>query len=110
MDSARGVRNEREAIGSNSMKVTFNTRAALTGEIVPAWLVFPAALGEAAEPPPTAEPLAAKPPMTEAEPLLFLRQVHFEGLLPVMDSDMIVDGEMSWELICIVESFPKLLY
>ncbi len=88
------------------MKVTFNTRAALRGEIIPAWLVFPAASGEAAELPPmaepmaaetpaTAEPLAAEPPMTGAEPLLLLRQVHFEGLLPVMYSDMIVVGGMN---------------
>ncbi len=106
MDLARGVRNRREAIGSNSMKVTFNTRATLRGEIIPAWLVFPAASGEAAKPPPMAEPLAvepplraellvAKPPITAAEPLLLLHQVHFEGILPVTDSDMIVDGGMN---------------
>jgi len=88
------------------MKVTFNTIAALRGEMIPTWLVFPAALGEAAEPPPIAEPLAAEPPptakplaakqpMTAAEPLLLLRQERFEGLLPVEDSDMILDGGMN---------------
>ncbi len=92
MDSVRGVRNGCEAIGSNSIRVTFNTRAALRGEIIPSWLVFPAALGEVAELPPTAEPLAAEPPMTGAKPLLLLRQVHFEGFLAVTDSDMIVEG------------------
>jgi hypothetical protein len=88
------------------MKVTFNTRAALRGEIIPAWLVFPAALGEAAELPPMAEPMvaespamvepfAAEPPMTGAEPLLLLSQVRFEGLLLVTYSDMIVVGGMN---------------
>jgi hypothetical protein len=91
-DLARGVTNGREAIGSDSIKVTFNTRAALRGELIPSWFVFPAALGEKVEPQPTVEPLAAEPPMTGAEPLSLLRQVHFEGLLPVVDSDMIVEG------------------
>ncbi len=92
MDSARGVRNGRKAIGSDSVKVTFNTRTSLRGEIIPSWLVFLAALGEVAELPPMAEPFAAEPPMTGAEPLLLLRQVHFEGLHPVANSDMIVAG------------------
>jgi hypothetical protein len=33
--------------------------------------------------------------MTAAEPLLLLRQERFEGLLPVADSDMILDGGMN---------------
>ncbi len=91
-DLASGMRNGREAIGRNLIKVTFNTRAALRGEIILSWLVFPAALGEVAEWPPTAEPLVAEPPMTGAEPLSLLRQVRFKGILPVADSDMIVEG------------------
>jgi hypothetical protein len=86
------VRNGHEAIGSNLIKVTFNTRAALRGEIILSWLVFSAALGEAAERPPTAEPFAAEPPMTGVEPLSLLRQVRFKGLLPVANSDMIVEA------------------
>ncbi len=89
------MRNGREAIRSNSIKVTFNTRAALRGEIIPSWLVFPAALREVAEPPPTAEPLAVDLPMAGAEPLSLLHQVHFKGLLLVADSDMIVEGGMN---------------
>ena len=51
--------------------------------------------GAASKPPPTVEPLAAEPPMTGAEPLVLLRQVRFEGLLLVADSDMIVVGGMN---------------
>jgi hypothetical protein len=77
------------------IKDPFNTRAALRGEIIPSWLVFPAALGEVVEPPPTAEPLAVDLPKAGAEPLSLLRQVHFKGLLLVADSDMIVEGGMN---------------
>ena len=91
-DSVRGVRNGRDAFGSDSIKVTFNTRAAESGETVSTFLVFPAASGVTAKPPPTAEPLAAKP-LTAAEPLSLLRRLHFEGLAPtVADPDMILEG------------------
>ncbi len=74
MNSARGVRNGCEAIGSNSMKITFNARAAESGKVVAAFLALPEdALQVAAEPPPTAEPLAAEPPMTAAKPLSLLQ-------------------------------------
>jgi hypothetical protein len=52
-------------------------------------LVLPAAFEGAAEPPPTAKPLAVEPP-TVAEPLSLPCQVHFEGFLAlVVDTDMI---------------------
>ncbi len=92
-DSARGVRNGRDAFGSDSIKVTFNTRAAESGEqTVSTFLVFPAASGVAAKPPPMAEPLAAEPPIA-AEPLSLLRRLRFEGLArTVADPDMILEG------------------
>jgi hypothetical protein len=46
----RGVRNGRDAFGSDSIKFTFNTRAAESGETDSTFLVFPAALGVAAKP------------------------------------------------------------
>ena len=74
------------------MKVTFNTRAAESGETVSTFLVFPAASGVAAKPPPAAEPLAAEPP-TAAQPLSLLRRLRFEGLVrTVADPDMILEG------------------
>jgi hypothetical protein len=77
------------------MKVTFNTRAAESGETVSTFLVFPAASGVAAKPPPTAEPLAAEPP-TAAQPLSLLRRLRFEGLVrTVADPDMILEGGSS---------------
>jgi hypothetical protein len=48
--------------------------------------MLPAASWEAAE------PLAAEPPMTAAELLSLFLWVHFEGLLLVAESDMIVEG------------------
>ncbi len=74
------------------MKVTFNTRAALGGEVGPAWVVLPAASVGVAEPPPTAEPLVAEPPMAAAEPLSLPRQVRFKGFLVITESDMIEEG------------------
>ncbi len=72
------------------MNFTFNTRAAESGEIVSTLLVFPAALGVAAKPPPTAEPLAVEPP-TAGKPLLLPLQLHFEGLArTVANPDMIL--------------------
>ncbi len=55
-------------------------------------MMLPAALWEAAEPPPATKPLVAKLPMTAVEPLSLLLRVHFEGLLLVAESDMIVEG------------------
>jgi hypothetical protein len=99
-DSARAVRNGRDAFESNSIKVTFNTRAAKSGEIVATFLVFPAVSGLAAEPPPTAEPLAAEP-LTATEPLSLLQWLRFEGLTrTVADPDMILEGGEYVDSIC----------
>jgi hypothetical protein len=74
---------------------TFNTRAAESGEIVSLFLVFPAASGVAAKPPPMAEPLAAEPP-TAAKLLSLLLRLCFEGLAhTVADPDMMLqNGEL----------------
>jgi hypothetical protein len=73
------------------MKITFNARAAESGKVIAAHLALPEdASRAAAEPPPTAEPLAAKPPMTAGKPLSLLRRVRFEGFAcTVMGPDMI---------------------
>jgi hypothetical protein len=68
---ARGVRNKLKANGSNLIKLPFNTRAAESREIVPTFLVFPAASRVAVKPPSTTEPLAAELP-TAAKPLSLL--------------------------------------
>ncbi len=81
-----------EAIGSNSREVAFSIRAAFRGDRIPSELMFPAVFKEAVEPPPTAEPLAAEPPMAAVQPLSLFLRVHFEGLLPVAESDMICRG------------------
>ena len=80
-DSARGMRNGREAIGSDSRDVAFSIRAAFRGDRIPSELMFPAVSKEAAE-----------PPMAAAQPLSLFLRVHFEGLLPVAESDMICRG------------------
>jgi hypothetical protein len=74
------------------MKITFNARAAESGEVVAALLALPKdASRMATEPPPTVEPLAAEPPMTAAKPLSLLRRVRFEGFAcTVADPDMIL--------------------
>ena len=73
------------------MKVTFNARAAESGEVVAAFLALPEdALQVVAEPPPTAEPLAAEPPMAAAKLLSLFRRVRFEGFAcTVAGPDMI---------------------
>ncbi len=73
------------------MKVTFNVRAAESGEVIAAFLALPEDASQtAAEPPPTAELLAAEPPMAAAKPLSLFRQVHFEGFAcTVAGPDMI---------------------
>ena len=73
------------------MKITFNARAAESGEVVAALLALPKdASRTATELPPTVEPLAAEPPMTAAKLLSLLLQVCFEGFAcTVADPDMI---------------------
>ena len=74
------------------MKVTFNARAAESGEVVAAFLVLPEDASQAAvEPPSKAEPLAAEPPMAAAKPLSLFRRVRFEGFAcTVVGPDMIL--------------------
>ncbi len=74
------------------MKITFNARAAESGEVVAALLALPEDASRAvAELPLTAEPLAAEPPMTVAKPLSLLRRVGFEGFAcTVAGPDMIL--------------------
>jgi hypothetical protein len=84
------VKNEHEANESGLIKFTFNTRAAESGEIVLTFLVFPAALGVAAKPPSTAEPLAAEA-LTAAMLLSLFCQLCFEGFIcMVADPDMML--------------------
>ncbi len=92
MNSARGVRNGCEAIGSDLMKITFNARAAESGKDIAALLALAEDASRAAvEPPPMVEPLAAEPPMTAAKPLSLLQRVHFEGFAcKVAGLDMIL--------------------
>ena len=71
-------------VGSDLIKVTFNTRAAESGMIIATFLVFPAASGVAAESP------------TAAEPLSLLCRLRFEGLArTVVDPDMMIEGGSS---------------
>ena len=74
------------------MKITFNARAAESGEVIAALLALPKdASRTATEPPPTVEPLAAEPLMTAAKPLSLFRRVRFEGFAcTVADPDMIL--------------------
>ncbi len=73
------------------MKVTFNARAAESGKVVAAFLALPEDASQAAaEPPPTAEPLAVEPPMAAAKPLSLFWPVRFEGFAcTVAGPDMI---------------------
>ncbi len=77
-----GVRNGREAIGSNSTKATFNTRVAFSEEVLSTQMVLPAVTARAAE-----LPMAAKPPSSSGP-----CQLRFEGLdlLFVTDLDMMM--------------------
>ena len=78
------------------MKVTFNTRAAFSGEMLGTEVVLPAVLVRAGEPPAAAElPAAAQPPSSSGA-----RREHFEGLeFMVADLDMMVWGGL-YDCIC----------
>ena len=72
------------------MKVTFNTRAAFSGEMLGTEVVLPAVSARAGEP-----PAAAQPPSSSGA-----RRERFEGLeFLVADLDMMVWGGL-YDCIC----------
>ncbi len=77
------------------MKVTFNTRAAFSGEMHGTEVVLPAVSARAGEPPAAEPPAAAQPPSSSGA-----RRERFEGLeFMVADRDMMVWGGL-YDCIC----------